>query len=235
MFSKYVSYSPLTQIRSNQTSDHTIYIYMPTHARAIPWLIGILAGFYLFHSKGKAMIINKVAYITLWLISIILLIAVIFAPYEANKPNVEVGRIVTAIYYTFSNFSWVLGITWIVIACCKHPNNIINKFLSHRLWLPLSRLSFTVYLVHFQLQYMIVSSTKSPIHFSDIEMLYSYCGDVGFALIIGLGWYLVYELPFSHLARHYLGSGRTQTHVKGNTGSEPSKTTENNVWLYSYL
>lgn len=183
------------------------------------WLVGIVAGYYLFHSKGKPMHLNKLSYYCLWIVAALLIIGVIFGPYEAHKPYAQVSQLVTAVHTTFSNFSWILAIAWITVACCKHPDGIANKFLSHSLWLPISRLSFSIYLVHLHLQYMMIASTKTNVHFSDIEILHSFFGDVGFALVIGLIWYLIYEIPFCYLAKYYLDGRKTQ----GTTTTQASK------------
>lgn len=150
---------------------------------------------------------------------------VIFGPFEAHKPYSDVGKIATALHSSLSGFVWVMAVAWIVVACSRHQSGIGNKFLSHHLWLPVSRLSFSVYLVHLHLQYMLIASIKINGHFSDIETLHAYFGDVGYALIIGLVWYLVYEIPFCHLAKHYLGSTKATVDKRIDTtmGQQPSQ------------
>lgn len=205
--------------------DRSIYFYMPTHARAIPWLIGIALGYLLYQTKNDTRLhISENWENAIWLIAIIVMSLIIFGPYEMHKAFHQVNKLEDATYLALSNLGWSLAIGWIILYSCKYPNGIINKFLSHGLWLPVARLSFSIYMVHLYLQYMLIASTKTNLHFSDVEMLHSFTGDVGFAFVIALVWYLMYEIPFCHLAKYWLMTNKPIAIESENNTSDTSVT-----------
>ena len=51
-------------------------------------------------------------------------------------------------YYLFSRTVFSLGIALMIYACHNGFGGIIDKFLSWSFWVPLSRLTFMVYLIH---------------------------------------------------------------------------------------
>lgn len=73
-----------------------------------------------------------------------------------------------ALYNMFSRLLWSLGICYIIFACIHGYGGPINWFLSLEFWLPLSRLSFAMYLVHFEIMLIINGSMREPPFFSNL-------------------------------------------------------------------
>lgn len=132
------------------------------------------------------------------------MLTVIFIPINWHTPYVSETKIETTLYQTFHAFFWSLSIAWIIFACCHNYGGFINHFLSHPFWLPLSRLSFCMYLVHLQMQHIMIASRKTSGYLNDFTILNAFCGDVGFAFLIGLVWSLMFECPFNILTKRYL-------------------------------
>ena len=43
---------------------------------------------------------------------------------------------------------WSLGLGYIIYACCNSQGFIVDWFLSLKIWMPLSRITFSAYLLH---------------------------------------------------------------------------------------
>lgn len=121
---------------------------------------------------------------------------------------------VTVAYQTLHTFGWTLATAWIIFACCHNYDfgrpGFINHFLAHPFWLPFARIAFCMYLVHLPLQYVMIASKKISGHFTDTSTLHAFCGDVGFAILIGLVWHLMFECPFNVLTKECLKQTRTE-------------------------
>lgn len=145
-------------------------------------------------------------YVTAWIFTILIILVIIYAPMPFQTPHTtDQIKVVTVIYQTFHSFLWTCATAWIIFACChNYDAGFINHFLAHPFWLPLARIAFCMYLVHLPLQYVMIASKKISGHFTDTSTLHAFCGDVGFAILIGLVWHLVFECPFNVLTKDNL-------------------------------
>ena len=64
-------------------------------------------------------------------------------------------------YQTFHRLAWNGAVAWIIFSCVKGYGGIINEFLSWSAFAPLSKLTFSAYLIHIQIIYMYVASSMS--------------------------------------------------------------------------
>lgn len=144
--------------------------------------------------------------------------AIIYAPMPLQTPHItDQTKAVTVAYQTLHTFGWTLATAWIIFACCHNYDfgpGFINHFLAHPFWLPLARIAFSVYLVHLPFQYVMIASKKISGHFSDTSTLHAFCGDVGFAILIGLVWHLMFECPFNVLTKDCLKQKETEKNVQ---------------------
>ena len=70
----------------------------------------------------------------------------------------------------FSRFAWGVGLAFVVFACHNGYGGVINTFLSMKFWIPLSRLTFTAYLVHPIVLSVVFGSAREPVHYTDITL-----------------------------------------------------------------
>lgn len=57
--------------------------------------------------------------------------------------------------------AWPGAISYIIFACVHNYGGPVNWFLGHPFWQPLSRLSYTIYLVHFPVVMLCLCTLKS--------------------------------------------------------------------------
>lgn len=117
-------------------------MYDPFWMRISPYLVGIIAAFILEKLQNKLSVNKKIIWL-LWIIGSCCNIFILFGLVNRN-----ISVITTAIYYAFSRTIWGIGIAWLIIACCTNHGGIINKILSFKIWIPLSRLSYCAYLLN---------------------------------------------------------------------------------------
>ena len=55
----------------------------------------------------------------------------------------------TRITYESTKWSvWSLGLSYVIYACCVSQGALVGWFLSLKIWMPLSRITFSAYLLH---------------------------------------------------------------------------------------
>lgn len=82
-----------------------------------------------------------------WSLSIISIIYLLFSIYPWNNGS-KADPIVAVIYGSLHRTLWSAAFAWIVFACIHGKGGLVDKILSFGPFIPLSRLTFSVYLVH---------------------------------------------------------------------------------------
>ena len=83
----------------------------------------------------------------LWTISVVSMLLVLFVvhPNIIEKPY---GASFNILYQSTARIVWSLGLAYIIYSCTTSNGGIVNKFLSLHIFAPLSRLSYSAYLIH---------------------------------------------------------------------------------------
>ncbi|KAK8758123.1 hypothetical protein V5799_004245, partial [Amblyomma americanum] len=100
--------------------------------------------------------------------------------YAARNPTSDFGNICMAF---FDRITWSLFLLWITLACATGRGGYLNSFLSWNAFVPLSRLTFGVYLIHAPFIYLVLHISRERIlysHFTLVSMcfamlMWSYC------------------------------------------------------------
>jgi peptidoglycan/LPS O-acetylase OafA/YrhL len=77
----------------------------------------------------------------------------------------------------------------------------INRFLSWKLFLPFSRMSYAVYLIHFNLAISYGAQLRKPFYFSQISMLTTSFGLLGLVFLFASVVTIMVEMPFLNLEK----------------------------------
>lgn len=111
---------------------------------------------------------------------------------------------IDALFEPMRRIFWATSLGWIVLACKNGQGGIINKFLSLSLWKPISNLSYSLYLLHLPLQFIMLASLKLPEHFSNLTAIHKFWGDFAISFLISWFWSLAFEYPFLNLCNIFL-------------------------------
>lgn len=104
-----------------------------------------------------------------WILSLITMLIVIFANYPLQQLNTTATPDEFAFYDAYSRVFWSIALCYIIFACVHGHGGLINSFLSHPLWQPLSRLSYSIYLLHLVVMMVTTASMKTPLYFSELN------------------------------------------------------------------
>ena len=87
----------------------------------------------------------------------------------------------------------------------------IHKFLSWKFFLPLSRLAYGIYLIHYSYLRAYTSQSRTPIYFSEMYFFTIYLGCLFAIILISAIAFLFVELPFQNIEKLIFANSRSQT------------------------
>lgn len=81
---------------------------------------------------------------------------------------------------------------------------IVSQFLSHPIFIPLGRITFHMYLIHFYVQCWDILTLYSAPHYSMFTFVLRSCGDILLTIILSLGTTLLIESPLGIIRKKLL-------------------------------
>lgn len=116
-----------------------------------PYCLGILTG-YLLHKRPHIRLPSHLTCL-LWLLLPPLSFTTLLLTYLWNGAYEEASLVnpsplVSALYVAVHRTIWTSLVAWIVFACSTNRAKLLTQFLAHPIFVPLSRLSYSIYLVH---------------------------------------------------------------------------------------
>lgn len=163
----YIAYTtgqaPGTGVSSeNFQTDYTYRVdfYFVPWARYQPYLVGILLGYILHHTRGKKVIINEQLNIIVWQMAFLAAFSIIYGLYNA-RVSMNGTLLAATFYNTFQRMVWALALSWVIFSCVKGYGGPVNEFLSWSVFAPLSRLTYCSYLFHISIINIFAASVLS--------------------------------------------------------------------------
>ncbi|KAK8781084.1 hypothetical protein V5799_017576 [Amblyomma americanum] len=144
-----------------------------------------------------------------------------FAWYTSPNPTSEVGTQLAAFA---DRFLWSASLAWITLACATGRGGVFGRFLSRDVFVPLSKLSFGVYIIHLPFIELMLFASRERVfwsHFNQISLFFSV---TVWSLLLSYISYVACEAPTGALDRLAFRRFRAN-------GSEPKNeyTLENGV------
>ncbi|XP_053505353.1 O-acyltransferase like protein [Ictalurus furcatus] len=186
---------PVHQPTTLEYESYFEYYYNKPYTRYGPYLLGVLTGIYMV-TKKEALIKQRRQAAAGWLISLSVMAVIVGSAYMLRGQ----GSPGHAVYQGLHRSLWALTVAWLILACEEGYGGFVNRFLSMRVWVPLSNISFACYLVHPLLILLYNSKQETLIHYTDLNFLYLFLAHS--ALTVVLGWVLtvLIEKPYQLLS-----------------------------------
>ena len=153
----------------------TKLLYFKPWTRAGPYVVGMWTGYFLFRTAGgKAFQLSKRVVLACWFTSTVTALAVLLGIRSYFDPSYELPAVGSAMYAGLHRFVWGLVVAWVIIACVKGYGGWINSFLSSSFFAPLSRLTFSMYLVSYFIQMIFHLRMRQPFYYDSYTMVSEY-------------------------------------------------------------
>ncbi|XP_069694765.1 nose resistant to fluoxetine protein 6-like [Periplaneta americana] len=178
------------------------YIYVKTHTRCAPWFIGLGLGYLLHHTRNRNLRLTKLQISAGWLFTAMALLGPLFGLLPFQQPDYVFNNLETSLYSGLHRPVWALGVAWLIFACVSGYGGPVNSLLSWKGFHPFSRLSYSIYLVHYIFSLARHMTLRTPLYFNDMDVVTQFFGEFVFTIILSAILSLVFEFPFIAIERH---------------------------------
>lgn len=107
----------------------------------------------------------------LLVVSATLMLTAVFGALPLFRHAPEVHPVESIAYAGFHRATWAVGLASMIFACCKGMANPINYFLSMKVLQPLSKLTYSVYLIHYTIIICMGGTQRTTSYFSDYSIV----------------------------------------------------------------
>ena len=190
--------------------NHYDYYYKQTYCRLPPYIIGILLGWLLYNKEKNNRCnikLNKIVLAFGWITSSVSGLVVLYglAPFF-NQDSFyfgypEIGSFVRITYGAFHRTAFSLAIAWVIFACTNQYGGFVNRFLSIKIFLPLSRLCYAAYLINPNLLRVYAANQRQPSYFNESDTIVTVQGVLSSVFLLSFAVSLVAEMPFLNLSK----------------------------------
>ncbi|XP_018496029.2 nose resistant to fluoxetine protein 6 [Galendromus occidentalis] len=119
--------------------------YMQPWAHCGPFVIGILSAW--IYLRKNIVFLPKLVEVTGWILTAIGMLGVLFVTKNWGTGDLP-AQWVSATYTSTHRTIWAAGLAWIVFTCTTGRGGIVNHILSYPAVVPISRLSYAMYIMH---------------------------------------------------------------------------------------
>ena len=196
-----------------------LLLYRVPWIRVTAFLVGVLGGWFYWvfgdTMTDKARTLNAwkkfVCAAPIWVGTVATQYAVMFGLYQDMLNAIEQGinpdpseRIVSEVdsvsYQLMSRVTWSLALTTQIYLCQCGLGGVINSFLSWSGWLVMSKLTYSVYMVHVGFLGVLMSQLKHPFYIGpDFEFVVFYFGVIVVSYLGATVLYVCVEQPIAFL------------------------------------
>ncbi|XP_036143105.1 nose resistant to fluoxetine protein 6-like isoform X2 [Monomorium pharaonis] len=206
--SGYISYIYTYVPTLNETYRLQDILYIPPWTRINSYIVGIIAGYTLI-KLNRNLLLKREIVILCWCIFCFASACNIFVLFYKQIES----DLTVAIYVAFHKTFWTIGIAWIVIACSTKHGGIVNKLLTLKVWIPLSRLTYCAYLIHPVVIRSIRYYSETSISFEFLSFVVLSFGYITISYFCAYILSLTVEIPCNSLIRMFI-QHRNRVHRK---------------------
>ncbi|KAL1509192.1 hypothetical protein ABEB36_003966 [Hypothenemus hampei] len=183
--------------------------YLRTHTRASPWFVGALYGYVIaevkFGNSARYMKLNKLIIYVLWIVALTVIPLCIFLGHDTLRSETY-HKYANAFYNALVRPTWALCIGWVAFACSTGYGGFVNTFLSLPIFQILNKFTYSIYLLHVTMLYMIIYASKTPAYYSFFNIAYSFWGITMLSFAVAVFWVLAFESPVILIERTLFSS-----------------------------
>ena len=140
----------------------------------IPYFVGVLLGQALL--EGRRLAISPISKRAAWALTAAIFLGLPMASLPSAGDLAQVAgndSVANAAAFALMVLLWSLANGWLVFNCVTRRDLSLHRFLSAKIWQPLSRLSFALYLVHMMTIWFNVYQTRTAINSSAMNEIVS--------------------------------------------------------------
>ncbi|MBN3296794.1 NRF6 protein, partial [Amia calva] len=170
------------------------YYYNKPYTRYGSYLVGILLGILMKTKKGD-ILEHKWQVVLGWISTFSVMALSVGLAYVLQEVP-QYPSAAHAVYQGLHRTLWALAVAWIILACEEGYGGFINRFLSLKIWVPLSNISFACYMIHPVLIILYNGKQETSIHYTDLNFFYLFMANLSLTVILGYALTVLIEKPY---------------------------------------
>ncbi|CAD5122887.1 DgyrCDS11287 [Dimorphilus gyrociliatus] len=183
-------------------------IYVKPYTRVGPYIIGVFLAYVMHMKKHKR--ISSIFILLGWIFFSSCAIILLYAKWtDASKHFTPWTLAERKAYETLNRPVWGLCIAWVIWACHENYGGFINQILSSIYFIPLSRLSYGIYLTHWTVITYVYMTARYKRFFSHANVFYDFVSNMTLTIILSTLFSLTFEFPFVKLEKILLAPVRS--------------------------
>ncbi|XP_052083555.1 nose resistant to fluoxetine protein 6-like [Mytilus californianus] len=187
--------------------DHDVYwtnVYTPPWCRISAYCVGMILGIIMKKRPRKQL--HWIQTVIGWTLAIAGGLFVVYIPYsEHRKGGTQWSLDMRTAYESLGRPLWASCVAWVLFACHNGNGGVVNKILSWRGLVPLSRLSYAVYLIHPIVMMTYFFSRRTLFYINDFKVVYLYIGHTVVTFMVAFVASIAFEGPFLALEKIMTG------------------------------
>ncbi|XP_063604105.1 nose resistant to fluoxetine protein 6-like [Penaeus indicus] len=185
------------------SSAYMMQVYFTPWCRMSAYIVGIWTGYIIFSQGSKKLNLSPLQVLTGWTVATFSALAVLLGAWSYNQIAAAYyyDPITQVLYGGLHRGVWCAALAWVVVACHFGYGGVVNAFLSHPSWQPLSRLTYCMFLVSLPTQIILVFNIKDLVYFTHVNKIIQTCGTVFISIVLALLLSLTAEVPILGLEK----------------------------------
>eukprot|EP00736_Rhodelphis_marinus_P006581 Rmarinus@m.2414 len=95
----------------------------------------------------------------------------------------------------FWSTCWTVGLAMFCVLCFYEHGSFLGEFLGAPMWMPFTRLSYCIYLIHPLVIFAVYFSLRTQLSYTDWSFLERYAGIVLMSVIVAVPFHLIFDSP----------------------------------------
>lgn len=203
-------------------------VYMIPTFHGASYFLGCVTVLYL--QKHRKAEMSRATEVVLWCASIASALTCILARRRWNAGIVNPGAWEDVAFAFFDRLLWSAFLSWLVIACARGRGGFIGRFLSWGAFVPLSRLSFGVYLVHLPYFVVMCFVARERIYYSMLGVISMTFSIFVWSCLLSYAMFVLCECPTGVIEKTFLAFSGIEKTVHGNQHLRRDGATSNKGW-----
>ncbi|KAH7984159.1 hypothetical protein HPB52_017585 [Rhipicephalus sanguineus] len=216
-------------LHMESSSDHIRFVYMLPHQHLVSFAAGVFEAYAIVNKKLGST--ARVRVTLLWVIAIAVTTLVCLFPYAWDSASIPYDPVLAALYAALYPVLWSVSVSWMLHSCITGTAGLLNRFLSMGVFIPLGKLSFSLYLVH---PYVLYTKLATMRHFRALDqwtMLSDAIGLLFLSLFFAFIFYIVCECPITNLDKVAVDAILKRKRPVTRNDAPPANVRPNNIEL----
>ena len=183
--------------------EYAQFGYFPTYHHIAPYAMGTLIGYLIVRHLKKPIRLSQSTLVLGWILTPIPSIWVLLCTRSWNDHQSDGSPSLTTsvVFSVLQRVLWTVGIAWVSFVCAIGQGGIVNRILSAKFFIPFSRLSYSIYMVHLIPIFLRANSLKYTRPWDDYEFISWGFFNILLGIIAAYILFIIFESPINSLEK----------------------------------